>query len=181
MNNVRQRHFVVLYLTEGKNMINSITNKQETTITLGSWLRSICSNLCYTEHRGARVFFKLQRVAPSVRVHCDSLFRGSVWVLGSTNAGSIPALQVRFLPPHFFLLNSLAQLIETIFGGIIMTKITLTQYIKDIAQDHNIETSSNHFKRLRRAFTKQLQRNDVWQHAHFDENNAKSFDVEDFR
>lgn len=36
MNNVRQRHFVVLYLTEGKNMINSITNKQETTITLGS-------------------------------------------------------------------------------------------------------------------------------------------------
>ena len=66
-----------------------------------------------------------------------------------------------------------------IFGGIIMTKITLTQYIKDIAQDHNIETTSNHFKRFRRAFTKQLQRNDVWQHAHFDENNAKSFDVED--
>lgn len=50
---------------------------------------------------------------------------------------------------------------------------------ENIIKEHNIATSSNHFKRLRRAFTKKLQRDDVWKHAHFDENNAKTFEVAD--
>ena len=60
-----------------------------------------------------------------------------------------------------------------------MTKITLTEYIVDIAQDHNIETTSNHFKRLRRAFTKQLQESGLWTSAESNDVGAKVFNVED--